>query len=77
MDNRYSLKMLSDMNHIRNTKTVEIVEEYISSLQELNTNSKPQINMLTLLAEDYIEYASAIVEAVEAHLQKVNIFVIQ
>ena len=66
--------MLSDMNHARNSKAIEIVEEYTSSLRELTTNSKPHINMLTILAEDYIEYASAIVEAVEAHLQKVNIF---
>lgn len=64
--------MLSDMNHARSSKATEIVEEYVSSLQDLKTNSKPQINLLTILAEDYIEYASAIVEAVEAHLQKVN-----
>ncbi|XP_016845567.1 uncharacterized protein LOC100121761 isoform X2 [Nasonia vitripennis] len=64
--------MLSDMNHGRTCKTTEIVEEYVSSLQDLKTNSKPQINLLTILAEDYIEYASAIVEAVEAHLQKVR-----
>ncbi|XP_014218936.1 uncharacterized protein LOC106647177 isoform X2 [Copidosoma floridanum] len=50
----------------------EIVEEYISSLTELTNNSKPLISMLTILAEDYIEHAPAIVEAVEAHLFKVS-----
>lgn len=60
-----------------NSKTAEIVEEYISSLRDLTANSKPYINMLTQLAEDYIEYASAIVEAIEAHLHKVNIICIQ
>ncbi|OXU22537.1 hypothetical protein TSAR_006322, partial [Trichomalopsis sarcophagae] len=70
---RHRQTMLSDMNHGRTCKTTEIVEEYVSSLQDLKTNSKPQINLLTILAEDYIEYASAIVEAVEAHLQKKNV----
>ncbi|XP_014218937.1 uncharacterized protein LOC106647178 [Copidosoma floridanum] len=64
--------MLSDVNNARNSKAAEIAEEYMSSLQELASNSKPHINMLTILAEDYIEFASTIVEAVEAHLQKVQ-----
>jgi len=62
------------MNHAKNSKAAEIAEEYVSSLQELASNSKPHINMLTILAEDYIEFAPTIVEAVEAHLQKVNFF---
>lgn len=69
-----STKMLSDTNQAKISKTAEIAEEYNSSLQELVSNSKPHINMLTLLAEDYAEYAPTIVEVVEAHLQKVNFF---
>lgn len=53
------------------TKSKEIAEEYISSLSDLTLNSKPLINMLTMLADDNVEHATAIVEAVENHLQKV------
>ncbi|CRK91666.1 CLUMA_CG005316, isoform A [Clunio marinus] len=50
----------------------EIEEEYLSSLMDLNVNSKPLINMLTMLAEDNIENAHVIVKAVEMHLAKVS-----
>ncbi|KYN37984.1 Pre-mRNA cleavage complex 2 protein Pcf11 [Trachymyrmex septentrionalis] len=54
------------------TKSKEVADEYISSLSDLTINSKPLINMLTMLAEDNIEHAPAIVQAVETHLQKVR-----
>ncbi|XP_025986831.1 uncharacterized protein LOC105195218 isoform X2 [Solenopsis invicta] len=54
------------------TKSKEVADEYISSLSDLTINSKPLINMLTMLAEDNIEHASAIVQAVESHLLKVR-----
>ncbi|XP_013419945.1 pre-mRNA cleavage complex 2 protein Pcf11 isoform X2 [Lingula anatina] len=50
----------------------EAVEEYRSSLADLNCNSKPLINMLTMLAEDHKQYAPQIVQVIEAHLQKVD-----
>ncbi|XP_014243508.1 uncharacterized protein LOC106663303 isoform X2 [Cimex lectularius] len=50
----------------------DVAEEYTSSLNDLTVNSKPLINMLTMLAEDYIEHAPIIVKAVEVHLQKVQ-----
>ncbi|XP_020708436.2 uncharacterized protein LOC105686821 isoform X2 [Athalia rosae] len=53
-------------------KSKEIADEYISSLSDLTINSKPLINMLTMLAEDNVEHATAIVQAVETHLQKVR-----
>lgn len=52
-------------------KEKEIEDEYLSSLMDLNVNSKPLINMLTMLAEENIEYAPVIVRAVEKHLAKV------
>lgn len=52
-------------------KEREIEEEYLSSLMDLNVNSKPLINMLTMLAEDNLEYGHVIVKAVEKHLAKV------
>lgn len=53
-------------------KSQEIVDEYISSLADLTINSKPLINMLTMLAQDNIDHAPEIVAAVEEHLQKVT-----
>lgn len=55
----------------RDNMAKEIAEEYTSSLADLTLNSKPLINMLTMLADDNIEHAEAIVEAVEKHLEKV------
>ncbi|KAK0166875.1 hypothetical protein PV327_004349 [Microctonus hyperodae] len=54
------------------TKSKEIADEYISSLSDLTINSKPLIDMLTMLAEDNVEHAATIVQAVENHLQKVR-----
>ena len=50
-----------------------VAEEYLSSLSDLNCNSKPLINMLTMLAEENIEYAPVIVKVVEQHIAKVKI----
>ncbi|XP_053616677.1 pre-mRNA cleavage complex 2 protein Pcf11 isoform X2 [Plodia interpunctella] len=50
----------------------EIAEEYASSLADLTVNSKPLINMLTILAEENIDHAGVIVETVEKHLEKVH-----
>ncbi|CAG2053802.1 unnamed protein product [Timema podura] len=50
----------------------EASEEYASSLADLTINSKPLINMLTILAEENIDHAPAIVQTVETHLQKVK-----
>ena len=54
----------------------EIVEEYRSSLSDLTFNSKPLISMLTMLAEDNAQYATEIVQVIEAHIQKVYLFTI-
>ncbi|XP_058455421.1 uncharacterized protein LOC131432880 [Malaya genurostris] len=50
----------------------EIETEYLSSLADLNVNSKPLINMLTLLAEDNLNYATIIVNTIEKRLDKVQ-----
>ena len=49
----------------------EVIQEYCSSLEELTANSKPLINMLTMLAEDNEKYAPEIVKVIETHLQQV------
>uniref|UniRef100_A0A182VVW6 Pre-mRNA cleavage complex 2 protein Pcf11 n=1 Tax=Anopheles minimus TaxID=112268 RepID=A0A182VVW6_9DIPT len=53
------------------SRAKQIEKEYLSSLADLNVNSKPLINMLTILAEENLEYAQIIVNAVEKHLTKV------
>ncbi|KAL5012400.1 hypothetical protein ScPMuIL_010951 [Solemya velum] len=50
----------------------EVVEEYESSLAELTFNSKPQINMLTMLAEDHEQHASHIVKVIEERIEKMD-----
>lgn len=55
-----------------NRRAKEIETEYLSSLADLNVNSKPLINMLTILAEENLDYAPIIVNAVEKHLAKVQ-----
>lgn len=48
-----------------------VAEEYLSSLSDLNCNSKPLINMLTMLAEENIEFAHVIVKIVGQYIAKV------
>lgn len=49
----------------------EIGEEYLSSLQDLNVNNKPLIDMLTILAEENRVHAPVIVDAIMQHIDKV------
>ncbi|XP_058118043.1 uncharacterized protein LOC131260360 [Anopheles coustani] len=60
-----------DETSLPDKRAKEIEQEYLSSLADLNVNSKPLINMLTILAEENLEYAQIIVSAVEKHLAKV------
>ncbi|ODN00139.1 Pre-mRNA cleavage complex 2 protein Pcf11, partial [Orchesella cincta] len=50
----------------------DIVTKYSSSLAELKMNSKPLINLLTMMAEDYIRHAPSIVQVIERHLTTVR-----
>lgn len=52
----------------------EIAESYLSSLVDLTTNSKPLINMLTMLAEENVEHGQTICDAVQQHITKVLIY---
>lgn len=47
--------------------------EYQSSLEDLTFNSKPHINMLTILAEENLNFAKDIVAIIEAQISKVFI----
>lgn len=48
-------------------------QEYQSSLEDLTFNSKPHINMLTILAEENLHFAKDIVAIIEAQISKVFI----
>lgn len=45
--------------------------DYQSSLEDLTFNSKPHINMLTILAEENVSFAKDIVAIIEAQISKV------
>lgn len=45
--------------------------EYQSSLEDLTFNSKPHINMLTILAEENLQFTEDIVAIIEAQIAKV------
>lgn len=56
---------------IMTAKEIEVSEEYSNALADLNINSKPLINMLTMLAEENSAYAPIIVQCIERQLHKV------
>lgn len=51
-----------------------VLEEYRSSLEELTFNSKPLINMLTVLAEENYSYASDLVRLIESQVYQVCLY---
>ncbi|XP_036393585.1 pre-mRNA cleavage complex 2 protein Pcf11-like [Megalops cyprinoides] len=51
----------------------EVCKDYQSSLADLTFNSKPHINMLTILAQENLRFAKDIVAIIEAQIYKVNI----
>jgi len=50
----------------------ESAEDYRSTLSDLTGNDKMQINLLTILAEDYAEHSDAITEVIENFLLEVG-----
>ena len=53
----------------------DVGESYRSSLSDLKFNSKPMINMLTMLAEEEEQNAHQIVQAIEQHIDQVLCFI--
>ena len=51
-----------------------VLAEYKASLAELTFNSKPHINMLTILAEENVSYASDIAKLIECQIFQVRFF---
>ncbi|GMR42384.1 hypothetical protein PMAYCL1PPCAC_12579 [Pristionchus mayeri] len=50
----------------------DAAEDYRTTLQELRANNKNTINLLTILADDYSEVASAIVQTIDDHLHNAS-----
>jgi len=50
----------------------EAVDDFRSSLADLTFNSKPLINMLTMLAEENAQHAEQIVGVIEEHIKQVK-----
>jgi hypothetical protein len=50
----------------------DAIESFASELQDLHNNSKPLINMLTILAEENVTHAPQLASLIEEHLRKVN-----
>ena len=48
-----------------------VEEEYKSSLEDLNFNSKPLINVLTMLADENISHADIIINLIASRIKKV------
>lgn len=49
----------------------EVMNEYRNSLRDLHCNSKPLINVLTMLAEENEQHAPEIVKVIEDEILKV------
>jgi len=49
----------------------EAADEYRSTLAELSNNNKTQINLLTILAEDYQSFSADIVDVIEERIREV------
>lgn len=58
-----------------NAAREDACREYESSLEDLTFNSKPHINMLTILAEENLNFAKDIVAIIEAQISKVFIHI--
>jgi UDP-N-acetyl-D-mannosaminuronate dehydrogenase len=51
----------------------DICKDYASSLGDLTFNSKPLINVLTMLADENRQHAAEIVKLIEKRIYEVNI----
>lgn len=46
--------------------------DYAARLAELTANSRPIIQSLTVIAQDYTQYADIVAECIEAHVRRVS-----
>lgn len=46
--------------------------DYAARLADLTANSRPIIQSLTVIAQDYTQYADIVAECIEAHIRRVS-----
>jgi pre-mRNA cleavage complex 2 protein Pcf11 len=51
----------------------EVAEDFKEALQDLKINSKPEIDVLTVIAKENTEHAQAISRVLENHIKSVRI----
>jgi pre-mRNA cleavage complex 2 protein Pcf11 len=56
--------------------SAEIVEDFKEALLDLKVNSKPEIDVLTVIAKENTTYAEAISDVVEEHIKTVSLAVL-
>lgn len=54
-------------------KVTEELASYCEALKDLNQNSKPHINMLTMLAEENFHHGREVAQAIKDHIFQVFI----
>jgi pre-mRNA cleavage complex 2 protein Pcf11 len=52
--------------------SAEIVEDFKEALTDLKVNSKPEIDVLTVIAKENTTYAEAISDVLEEHIKTVS-----
>ena len=52
--------------------SAEIVEDFKEALLDLKVNSKPEIDVLTVIAKENTTYAEAISDVLEEHIKTVS-----
>ena len=58
-------------------KAREVAEEYKSALADLTFNSKPMINLLTMLADENRDCAQTIVQAICDRIKQVSMIILE
>lgn len=53
--------------------SAEVAADFKDALQDLRTNSRPEISNLTIIAKENTEHAQAISRELETHIQTVSI----
>lgn len=51
----------------------EVAADYRDGLEDLQTNDRSQINILTMIARESIEHAEAIARTLTNHIKKVSL----
>ncbi len=68
---KMSYKDFDEQEHAE--RAAGVADDYRDALEELTMNSRVEINNLTLIAREHIEYAKAISDVLIEHIKKVGL----